>query len=141
MSRGVSVTQEIYDKVKQLVNTNLFTNQQIADMTGLSTATVFRVKASSSLSDMNAMQRAINDLSRKRVADRNRREQEAKEAYERAQEEVKQEESDADKFDNPKLKMDIMIEKLNTIIELLKQIRIAQTEPKGIPMPGPKAPF
>lgn len=144
MSRGAEISKEVFDKVKKLAETNLFTNKQIADMNGLSQSTVYRIKASKTLDEMRAVSRATFTLQ----TDKNGREMSpverraaAKKAYEEAQREIENEKNDVDKFDNPGLKMDIITEKLDVIIELLKQVRIAQTEPKGIPMPGPKAPY
>ena len=144
MSRGTNVSEEVFDRVKQLAETNLFTIKQIADMNGLSQATIYRIKSSKTLDEMRAVSRATFILQ----TDKNGRtlspvesRAAAKKAYEEAQREIENEKSDVDKFDNPGLKMDIITEKLDVIIELLKQVRIAQTEPKGIPMPGPKAPY
>lgn len=141
MAPPITVTPEVFAQVKQLLNTGLFKQKQISQMTGVSETSISTIKRAEDVEEMRAIQKAALELSNKRIVDRRDREQEAKKAFKKAQEEVKQEKSDVDKFDNPELKMDIMIEKLDNIIELLKQVRIAQSEPKGIPMPGPKAPY
>ena len=108
--RGKPLTQEDWDKVHLLDSKRVFTTQQLANITGLSVTTINNIKQYASFEEYQIVRLGAMKLSAKRKAER---EKEAKEAYESAQREL----SGEDAFDAG-VKLDIIIEKLDTIIKL-----------------------
>lgn len=132
MSRGKAITQEAFDQIKKLTRSGVFTHNDIAAMTGRPVETVKKISRFESLEEMKAVQNAALKLSAQRRKEKAQKEQEAKQALE---EELAKEEKkpigDCYKAPEPdedvNLRLDILAEKMDTIIEVLKQIRIAQT--------------
>lgn len=109
--KGKPLSQEDWDKVRLLDSKRVFTKQQLANITGLSKATISNIRQFATFEEYQAVRLASMKLSSQRRAER---EQEAKKAFEDAQKELRGE----DNFDTG-VKLDIIIEKLDTIIKLL----------------------
>ena len=109
--KGKPLSQEDWDKVRLLDSKRVFTVQQLVNITGLSKATISNIRQFATYEEYRAVRLAAAKLSSQR---RTEREQEAKEAYESAQRELRGE----DTFDAG-VKLDIIIEKLDTIVKLL----------------------
>lgn len=138
----VFVTDEMFAQVKRTLGTEAFNKTEIARMFNISTTQVSYIERSSSLQEMKAMQRATLELSRKRRQEREAKETEAKGVYEKAVKEVEEEEAHPasiaigtihnpldDVEESMTLRADIIIEKLDKLIEILKEVRIAQSSP------------
>lgn len=132
MSKGKPITQEVFDQIKKLTQSGVFAHKEVAAMTGRPVETVKKISRFETLEEMRAVQNAALKLSHQRRQERAKKEQEAKQALE---EELTKEEKKpiGDCFKAPEpdedinLRLDILAEKLDTVIEVLKQIRIAQT--------------
>jgi hypothetical protein len=140
--KRVFVTDELFAQVKRTLGTGAFNKAEIARMFNISSTQVTYIERSSNLQEMKAIQRATLELSRKRRQEREAKETEAKEAYEKATKEVEEEEVHPapiqigsihnpldDVEESMSLRADIIIEKLDKLIELLKEVRIAQSSP------------
>lgn len=124
----VKVDQEVFNQAKRLINTKLFSYKQIGEMLNVSSSSISQISRYGSLEEMRAGMRASLELSMKRKLDRSNKEQEAKALYEKALEEEKAKSNpalDMDHNDSPEVKLDIISEKLDTIIGLLKEVVIA----------------
>lgn len=136
MGAPLKITPEVFEQVKKILSTNLFEKKQVADMFNISKASVDQIKMYHSLEELRAAQKAAWELAQQRRKEKEAREKAAAEAFQKALAEEqgkKVSETSAtpvppvDGFDSPNIKMDIIIEKLNTLIDLLKEVRIAQT--------------
>lgn len=134
----IAVTEEVFNKAKHLLNTGLFSRKQISEMLNLNKSNVSLIALHGSLEEMRAAQRAATKLTAQRRKEKAQREREAKEAY---LEELNRPDKEPEEpkrvpigdcpntvpEDSIELKADIIIEKLDTLIDLLKEVRIAQT--------------
>lgn len=111
--KGKPLSQEDWDKVRLLDSKRVFTKQQLSNITGLSKATINNIMQFATYDEYKAVRLAAVKLANER---KTRREQEAKEAYEAAQQEL----SGEDPF-SIDTKLDIVIEKMDTIIRLLSE--------------------
>lgn len=139
MGAPTKITEEVFEQTKKLLSTNLFDRKQIGEMVGISKASVDQINTYHNLTELRAAQKAAWELSQQRKKEKEERERAAAEAFKKAldEEQGKKETpkspmTPADPFDNPNFKMDVIIEKLDTLINLLKEVRIAQTA-KPIP--------
>ena len=137
----IVVTEEVFNKAKHLLNTGLFSRKQISEMLNLNKSNVSLIALHGSLEEMRAAQRAAAKLVAQRRKEKAQCEKEAKEAYSEA---LKHSDEEPEEPEEPKripigdcpntvpedsieLKADIIIEKLDTLIDLLKEVRVAQT--------------
>lgn len=145
MSKEIVVTEEVFSKAKHLLNTGLFSRKQISEMLNLNKSNISLIALYGSLEEMRAAQRASVALSNQRRKEREeekaKREREAKEAYIKALNNPEDEPEEPEQSkrvpigdcpntmpeDSIELKADIIIEKLDTLIDLLKEVRVAQT--------------
>ena len=132
MGAPTKITEEVFEQTKKLLSTKLFDRKQIGEMVGISKASVDQINTFHNLTELRAAQKAAWELTQQRKKEKEERERAAANAYNRALAEEadiapQQKPNDYDKFDNPELKMEIIIEKLDAIINLLKEVRIAQT--------------
>ena len=138
MSRTPIVDEDVFDKARKLLDTGLFSRKQIAEMMNINKATINNIALYRTLEEMRAAQRAAAKLSAQRREEKERREREAKEAYLEALKNPDEEPEEPKRVpigdcpntipeDDIGLKADIIIEKLDTLIDLLKEVRVAQT--------------
>lgn len=136
MGAPSKITPEVFEQVKKILSTNLFERKQVADMFNISKASVDQINTYHSLEELRAAQKAAWELAQQRRKEKEDRERAAAEAFQKALDEEQGKKvpetpaspaSPVDAFDNPNFKMDIIIEKLDTLINLLKEVRIAQT--------------
>lgn len=134
----VVVTEEVFNKAKHLLNTGLFSRKQISEMLDLNKSSLSHIAMYGSLEEMRAAQRAAAKLAAQRRKEKAQREEEAKKAFLEALNAPDEEPEEPKRApigdcpntvpeDSIELKADIIIEKLNTLIDLLKEVRIAQT--------------
>lgn len=138
MSKPIVVTEEVFEKARKLLDTGLFSRKQIAEMMNINKASINNIALYRTLEEMRAAQRAAAKLTAQRREEKAQREREAKEAYLEALKQPDEEPEEPKRVpigdcpntmpeDSIELKADIVIEKLDTIIDLLKEVRIAQT--------------
>ena len=133
MGAPSKITPEVFEQVKKILSTNLFERKQVADMFNISKASVDQINTYHSLKELRVAQKAAWELTQQRRKEKEDREKAAAEAFQKALDEEQGKETPkspttpADPFDNPNFKMDVIIEKLDTLINLLKEVRIAQT--------------
>lgn len=145
MGATLKITEEVFDQTKKLLSTNLFDRKQIGEMVGISKASVDQINIYASLAELRAAQKAAWELAQQRRKEKEERERAAAEAFQKAlSEETTQPEDENSiikSLDGPELKMDIIIEKLDTLIGLLKEVRIAQTAQPKSTEPSSLGPF
>ena len=141
MGRPIVITEEVFDKTKKLLQTGLFDRKQIAEMMNINKNTISNIARFQSVEEMRAANRAAIALSEQRRREKQQREAEAAAAFKKALEEPENEELELEQpkrvpigdcpntipDDSIELKADVIIEKLDTLIELLKEVRVAQT--------------
>lgn len=138
MSKPIVVTEEVFEKARKLLDTGLFSRKQIAEMMNINKASINNIALYRTLEEMRAAQRAAAKLTAQRREEKAQREREAKEAYLEALKHPDEEPEEPKRVpigdcpntmpeDSIELKADIIIEKLDTLIDLLKEVRIAQT--------------
>lgn len=138
MSKPIVVTEEIFEKARKLLDTKLFSRKQIAEMMNINKASINNIALYRTLEEMRAAQRAAAKLATQRREEKEQREREAKEAYLEALKHPDEEPEEPKRVpigdcpntvpdDSIELKADVIIEKLDTLIELLKEVRVAQT--------------
>lgn len=132
MGAPTKITEEVFEQTKKLLSTKLFDRKQIGEMVGISRASVDQINTFHSLTELRAAQKAAWELTQQRKKEKEERERAAANAYSKALAEeaeavIQKKPNDYDKFDSPELKMEIIIEKLDIIVNLLKEVRIAQT--------------
>lgn len=138
MSKSIVVTEEIFEKARKLLDTKLFSRKQIAEMMNINKASINNIALYRTLEEMRAAQRAAAKLATQRREEKEQREREAKEAYLEALKHPDEEPEEPKRVsigdcpstvpdDSIELKADVIIEKLDTLIELLKEVRVAQT--------------
>lgn len=143
MSRPPVVDEEVFSKARKLLDTGLFSRKQIAEMMNINKATINTIALYRTLEEMRAAQRAAAKLAAQRREEKERKEQEAKEAYYDALKNPDGEPEEPKRIpigdcpntvpdDDMNLKADIIIEKLDTLIELLKEVRVAQTSTRPV---------
>ena len=138
MSKPIVITEEVFEKARKLLDTKLFSRKQIAEMMNINKASINSIALYRTLEEMRAAQRAAAKLTAQRREEKAQREREAKEAYLEALRHPDEEPEEPKRVpigdcpntvpdDSIELKADIIIEKLDTLIELLKEVRVAQT--------------
>lgn len=138
MSKPIVITEEVFEKARKLLDTKLFSRKQIAEMMNINKASINNIALYRTLEEMRAAQRAAAKLTAQRREEKAQREREAKEAYLEALKHPDEEPEEPKRVpigdcpntvpeDSIELKADIIIEKLDTLIELLKEVRVAQT--------------
>lgn len=138
MSKPIVITEEVFEKARKLLDTKLFSRKQIAEMMNINKASINSIALYRTLEEMRAAQRAAAKLTAQRREEKAQREREAKEAYLEALKHPDEEPEEPKRIpigncpntipdDSIELKADIIIEKLDTLIELLKEVRVAQT--------------
>lgn len=138
MSKPIVVTEEVFEKARKLLDTKLFSRKQIAEMMNINKASINNIALYRTLEEMRAAQRAAAKLTAQRREEKEQREREAKEAYLEALRHPDEEPEEPKRVpigdcpntvpdDSIELKADVIIEKLDTLIELLKEVRVAQT--------------
>lgn len=138
MSKPIVITEEVFEKARKLLDTKLFSRKQIAEMMNINKASINSIALYRTLEEMRAAQRAAAKLTAQRREEKAQREREAKEAYLEALNHPDEEPEEPKRIpigncpntipdDSIELKADIIIEKLDTLIELLKEVRVAQT--------------
>ena len=138
MSKPIVITEEVFEKARKLLDTKLFSRKQIAEMMNINKASINNIALYRTLEEMRAAQRAAAKLTAQRREEKEQREREAKEAYLEALRHPDEEPEEPKRVpigdcpntvpeDSIELKADVIIEKLDTLIELLKEVRVAQT--------------
>lgn len=132
MSRGRRITPELWASVKRLCDMGTFTRKEIAKMSGISVSAVGRVKGFNSFEEAVAASRAALKLSearrKEKEDEKSHRESEAKEAYLGELKRIQCGDAPTPVFpeDDIEMKVDILTEKVDKILELLKDIYVAQ---------------
>lgn len=137
MGTRIKITPDVFEQVKKLLSTGLFDRKQIGEMTGISKASIDQIATFATLDEMRAAQKAAWELAQQRRKEKEEREKAAASAFNKAMAEEEEVHrvpigdgvnTLKDKDENPSVQMDIIIEKMDTLISLLKEIHISQVK-------------
>ena len=112
----VAVNEELYTRIKKVVDMNTLTNVQIGKLFNISDNVVGRIKHSADYSDYGRMKKAEAILARRRAEEKTKREQEAKQAYQEAADEYVEKAKQVIKNEEDP--------QINDVIEELKEINM-----------------
>ena len=124
----VTVDEELYTRIKRVLDMNTLTNVQVGKLFNVSDVVVGRIKRSADYNDYGRMKKAEAILAQRRAEEKAKREQEAKQAYQEAADDYVEKAKQVIKYEEDPQISDVIEELKEINMKLGQLVTIWETE-------------